>query len=336
MFSGTARGRRRGRYLIVSCDSSRRWSTRRGDRFDTRPRTRVPRAALVPPAEGISQDAHAPAGIQQGRQTARGDSRARRAFVPREVVESSFLDSFHLGRRAGADDVRRPKSAPSDDGPASAVHGRDRVHALDDPRFRCPALMGRCDPAIRSRGDEMKERQARGSASTIYGKIPRHLYASTTRAIATMYAAWRMSTFFVSRMSQTRLNALTMMPSSFSSTSFFVQKNSDRFCTHSKYDTVTPPPLAKMSGITRMPRLCKMSSASGVVGPFAPSATIFPLMRGAFSEVRMPSRAHGATMSTSSSMSASFVISRVPGNPTTLPVFSLNARTSFGSKPFSL
>src|SRR3989449_951226 len=143
-----------------------------------------------------------------------------------------------------------------------------------------------------------------------------------------------LTAFVASRMSHTRLNALTMMPSSFSSTSFFVQKNSDRFCTHSKYDTVTPPPLARMSGITRMPRLCKMSSASGVVGPFAPSATIFPLMRGAFSDVRMPSRAHGATMSTSSSMSASFVISRVPGNPTTLPVFSLNARTSFGSKPF--
>src|SRR6266508_1088532 len=53
-------------------------------------------------------------------------------------------------------------------------------------------------------------------------------------------------------------------------------------------------------------------------------------------DVWMPSSAHGATMSTGSSMSSSFVISRVPGNPTTLPAFSLNARTSFGSNPLSL
>src|SRR2546422_237870 len=179
MFRGTARGRRRGRYLIVSCDSLGEWSTLPGGRF-------FPRTA--------------------GANT----SPCSRTSRPR-------------GTRRCSEPTRRPQNER---------------------------------PAGR-----------RGLPSCAYGKIPRHLYASTTRAIATMYAACRMSTFFASRMSQTRLKALTMMPSSFSSTSFFVQKNSDRFCTHSKYDTVTSPPLARMSGITRMPRLCKMSSASGVVGP---------------------------------------------------------------------
>src|SRR5438876_6790248 len=172
--------------------------------------------------------------------------------------------------------------------------------------------------------------------SFAYGKMPRHLYASTTRLIATMYAAWRMSTFFDSRMSQTRPNALSMIPSSFWSTSDFVQKNSERFWTHSKYDTVTPPPFARMSGIRRIPRLWKRSSAYGVVGPFAPSAMIFAFTRGAFWDVSTPSSAHGARIFTSSSRSASFVTSFVPGKPTTLPVRSLNARTSFGSNPFSL
>src|SRR5437773_24942 len=68
-----------------------------------------------------------------------------------------------------------------------------------------------------------------------------------------------------------------------------------------------------MSGIRTIPRLWKMSSASGVVGPLAPSPMIFALTRGAFSDVRTPSRAHGARMSTSSSKTSSFETGFVPG-----------------------
>ena len=48
--------------------------------------------------------------------------------------------------------------------------------------------------------------------------------------------------------------------------------NCCRSCTHSKYDTVTPPALQRMSGMTKMSDPARMSSASGSVGPFAPSA----------------------------------------------------------------
>ena len=41
-----------------------------------------------------------------------------------------------------------------------------------------------------------------------------------------------------------------------------VQRKHCRFCTHSKYDTVTPPALARMSGIAVMPRRAKISSPS--------------------------------------------------------------------------
>jgi hypothetical protein len=44
-----------------------------------------------------------------------------------------------------------------------------------------------------------------------------------------------------------------------------------RFCTHSKYETVTPPALARMSGITKMPFSSRIASAAAVVGPLAPS-----------------------------------------------------------------
>src|SRR5215469_165573 len=60
-------------------------------------------------------------------------------------------------------------------------------------------------------------------------------------------------------------------------TSFSVQKKPYRSCTHSKYDTVTPPALQRMFGITRMPRSNISLSAPGVVGPLAASATIFGL-----------------------------------------------------------
>lgn len=43
---------------------------------------------------------------------------------------------------------------------------------------------------------------------------------------------------------------------------------------HSKYEAVTPPAFARMSGIMNTPFSPRMSSANAVVGPFAPSHTI--------------------------------------------------------------
>src|ERR1017187_8842765 len=54
-------------------------------------------------------------------------------------------------------------------------------------------------------------------------------------------------------------------------TSISVQKKPYRSCTHSKYDTVTPPALHRMSGITNTPRANNSLSApggGGAVGGF--------------------------------------------------------------------
>src|SRR5215217_4130776 len=55
------------------------------------------------------------------------------------------------------------------------------------------------------------------------------------------------------------------MSRSFELTSGSFQKYSWRPCTHSKYETTTPPALARMSGRTRMPLSSRISSAVGVV-----------------------------------------------------------------------
>ena len=63
-----------------------------------------------------------------------------------------------------------------------------------------------------------------------------------------------------------------------------------------------------MSGIRKTPFLCRISSAPGVVGPLAASATILARMRPALPSVIWFSRAAGTRTSHSSSRSFSLLI----------------------------
>ena len=94
-----------------------------------------------------------------------------------------------------------------------------------------------------------------------------------------------MSIFFSSFVFSTSEKARVRIAFSFWLTSCSDQKKDWRSCTHSKYDTVTPPALARMSGMRKIPRSRKISSASGVVGPFAPSTISLALTSRAFREV---------------------------------------------------
>ena len=92
-----------------------------------------------------------------------------------------------------------------------------------------------------------------------------------------------------------------------------------------------------MSGITTIPFLNKISSASGVVGPFAPSVITFALILSAFSEVIWFSKAHGARTSTSNSNNSAFVISfPYPLFAAIRPFSSKSFITASISIPFSL
>lgn len=56
---------------------------------------------------------------------------------------------------------------------------------------------------------------------------------------------------------------------------------------------MTPPAFASRSGTTVMPAACRIASASGVLGPLAPSTTSWAVTRDAMSAVRVPSMAAG-------------------------------------------
>src|SRR5581483_11596817 len=135
-----------------------------------------------------------------------------------------------------------------------------------------------------------------------HGKIPRVSSAPPTSRIAATRAACRSVIRFSSATSHTRSNASLILSASRPRISSRSQKSRPRSCTHSKYDTVTPPALARMS------RTAKIASASIVVGPFAPSTTSRVWTRPAFAPVSWSSRAATKSTSHGSSSSSSFVM----------------------------
>ena len=132
-------------------------------------------------------------------------------------------------------------------------HVDDRARFVVDERRAARRRKSRVDVRDRGRGASSPRRRARPRRST-------RLCASRRRA--------RFACSWVSRNARAILRLRRSLISSSS------QKLACRSCTHSKYETVTPPALARMSGSTMMPRSNRMSSASGSVGPLAASATI--------------------------------------------------------------
>jgi hypothetical protein len=111
-----------------------------------------------------------------------------------------------------------------------------------------------------------------------------------------------------SEISQTRSKASFSFSASFSRISSRPQKRRPRSCTHSKYETVTPPAFVRMSGRIGIPRSARIASASSEVGPFAPSEISRAWIRCAFSSVTWSSRAASTRMSQGSSSSSAFVM----------------------------
>ncbi len=118
-----------------------------------------------------------------------------------------------------------------------------------------------------------------------------------------------------------------------SSTRSAVQRNCWRFCTHSKYETVTPPALARMSGITGMPRSFRSWSATGVMGAFAPSTISRARTSSTFLPwITLPSAA-GTRTSTSSVSGSSLRTTSTPGVATTEPFSTASRWTRSRSSP---
>ena len=153
----------------------------------------------------------------------------------------------------------------------------------------------------------MGEMVPHGSKASDASRIdaPRLEAAATSRMPETSAASRRLIPSPVERL-QTRSNASAIFSASFARISSRPQKRRPRSCTHSKYDTVTPPAFASTSGSTRMPRSRRIASASTEVGPFAPSVIRRAWTRSAFSSVSWSSRAARTRMSHGSSSSSAF------------------------------
>ena len=151
-----------------------------------------------------------------------------------------------------------------------------------------------------------------------------------------MYTAVRRVTPCFSLTSHRLRKASCMMRSSRLLISSSVQKKELKSCTHSKYDTVTPPALASTSGTTVMPFSASRSSAAGMVGPLAPSTTSLALICPALARVICFSSAAGTITSQSTLQNSSRVISSVPSRPVILPVALRCARALAGSMPAEL
>src|SRR5260370_22329721 len=94
-----------------------------------------------------------------------------------------------------------------------------------------------------------------------------------------------------------------------------------RSCTHSKYEVVTPPALARISGITNTFFSARISSATAVVGPLAPSHRILHLIRSTFLLVITFSVGQGARVSHSVLNSSAPSAGEAPGKPSVVFVF---------------
>ena len=99
---------------------------------------------------------------------------------------------------------------------------------------------------------------------------------------------------------------------------------------------MTPPAFARISGSTVIFFSNRIVSASGSVGPFAASATIFAWILSAFFAVIWFSSAAGISTSTFVSRSSSLEIDFVPGKPTTEPVLCLCSSRACGLNPSAL
>src|SRR6218665_11917 len=111
-----------------------------------------------------------------------------------------------------------------------------------------------------------------------HGYSPRISRARKMRWQATIKVAVRRLTPCSAATCQMPAKASCMMRTRRALISSSLQKKLEKSCTHSKELTVTPPALAITSGSTSTSLSCRMSSASGVVGPLAPSITTLALI----------------------------------------------------------
>src|SRR3989454_11914563 len=98
MLKAAAGGRRGGRCLTVSPDARRDGRLAMAIGSCGEPSEAVPRAPLVPPAQGLPQDVDVLAPRARDPPATRADAGTHRVLAPSQIVSPSLLDPFRLGR----------------------------------------------------------------------------------------------------------------------------------------------------------------------------------------------------------------------------------------------
>src|SRR5207237_9372007 len=232
------------------------------------------------------------------------------ASVEREVRGLRDLAKHHAARvEPLRHDLAHERLARHDaEQPPVVLRDEDRPHLAVVRKAAARLLRARAGRKRRRLGHHRVAYRLGAHRAHSHGKMPRASSAAATSRIAATIAAWRRVIPLSSETEYTRWRASPIMSDSLSRISSRSQKSRPRSCTHSKYETVTPPAFARMSGTTGIPRSPRISSASIVVGPFAPSTTSVACTRPAFAHVSWPSRAASTRTSHGSSRSCSLVI----------------------------
>ena len=139
---------------------------------------------------------------------------------------------------------------------------------------------------------------------------------------------------FASASSQTRSNASPSLSASRARISSRVQNRRPRSCTHSKYDTVTPPAFVRTSGQDRGCRARRGSRRPrSTSGRSRPRRRASCSSRGAFSAVIWSSSAASTSRSHGSSSSSALVTCCASGYPSSDPWSAIHACSAVEVEP---
>ena len=155
--------------------------------------------------------------------------------------------------RAGRDRPRRPSRRASCASARPSARRRRRRRTPRAPRAACSTCPASCADAVpgSERGSEIIASRTR---PVVTGRAPGPRAPPRRPLIPATSADVRSVRFFSAETSQTRSNASFSFSASLARISSRPQKRRPRSCTHSKYETVTPPAFVRMSGRTGIAR----------------------------------------------------------------------------------
>ena len=181
-----------------------------------------------------------------------------------EPSARTLCDSCGAGQPGSTKYTKARSPSISTTGSHSRYARLERVVARDVDLVEAVPELG---DAARSRAFSQRWQPSRVEEDDATGRCHESPWLRPPAGPRARRSARRIETPFDSCSAHVSLNARVTMSFSFAFTSSSFQKYSWSPCTHSKYETITPPAFARMSGRIRTPFCSRISSAAGRDGP---------------------------------------------------------------------